>query len=132
MQTSLGHGNGNGNGNGWRMLRRGRGLGRGHRPTVHTRLDLSGPRGRQLPPHPESHPVLAVHGRARPPQGEARRDQRGRMSSTPRVRRRGRGVSGEALGKATARPKERPPTRTSKPSRGMGATVAGVNGIRAW
>jgi len=56
IQTSFGNGNGsgNGNGNGWRMV--GLGLGLGHRLANHTRLDL---RGRQLPPHRESHRVAA-------------------------------------------------------------------------
>jgi len=38
VQTSFGNGNGNGNGNGWRVV----GLGLGHRPPSHTRLDLRG------------------------------------------------------------------------------------------
>jgi len=40
MKTSFGNGDGNGDGNGTRMV--GLGLGRGHRATEHTRLDLRG------------------------------------------------------------------------------------------
>jgi len=72
MQTSFGNGNGNGNGNGQRIVGLGLGLGLGHRPADHTRLDL---RGRQLPPHPESHPRRSASGGVGADLGRAPRRQ---------------------------------------------------------